>query len=236
MKYPESIDVRGEEILIKYLSSKGLNSSVRINNGVVQVRISRFLLGKSRDKTVENFLSWAKKKFQESSKRDFVNPVYKDGSRICTHNKIYELRVQFESRKRSSSILQDDYLIEVRLDDTKRGEVKNFVDKIIIKDQTSYLRNVVNELNSLYFKEEIENVRFKRVSSRFGSCSSKRNINIAYRLLFAPREVFRYVCVHELAHLKEFNHSRNFWSLVGEACPEYMEHEKWLKTNGFLLG
>ena len=74
------------------------------------------------------------------------------------------------------------------------------------------------------------------MNHRFGSCSSKRNINIAYRLLFAPREVFRYVCLHELAHLKEMNHSKRFWSLVAGAMPDYKGHEKWLRDSGFMLG
>ncbi len=115
-------------------------------------------------------------------------------------------------------------------------QIKALTEKIIMKDQTPYLIEVINELNQMYFQEKYNNVKFKRTSSRFGSCSSKRNINIAYRLLFAPREIFRYVCVHELAHLKEMNHSKRFWSIVEVAMPEYKNCEKWLKKNGMMLG
>jgi len=50
-------------------------------------------------------------------------------------------------------------------------------------------------------------------------------------LLFAPDEVIDYVCIHELAHLKERNHSPEFWKLVEGALPDYREKEKWLKEN-----
>jgi predicted metal-dependent hydrolase len=49
--------------------------------------------------------------------------------------------------------------------------------------------------------------------------------------LFAPKDVFDYICIHELAHLVEQNHSDKFWALVEKAMPDYMEKEKWLKEN-----
>ena len=66
----------------------------------------------------------------------------------------------------------------------------------------------------------------------WGSCSEKGNINISTRLLFAPEDVLEYVCIHELAHLIEQNHSEKFWQLVKNAMPNYQEKRKWLKENG----
>ena len=141
------------------------------------------------------------------------------------------------NKSRCRSVLKDGGEIELFLPVEKDiCVVQDMVEKLIIKDQTNYLENVIDELNQLHFQENYGHVRFKRISSRFGSCSNKGNINIAFRLLFAPKEVFRYVCVHELAHLKEFNHSKRFWNIVREAMPNYKDSEKWLKNNGFLLG
>ncbi len=75
-------------------------------------------------------------------------------------------------------------------------------------------------------------VRITSARTRWGSCSSKKNLNFTYRLALAPPEVRDYVIVHELCHLREMNHSKRFWSEVYSIMPNYKEHEKWLKQNG----
>ena len=222
---------------VNYKKVNGLSSSVRINKGRVQVSLSKFLIGRRRDKTIDKFLKWAEKRLSKVSDNTLIKPVYKDGGKITTHNKVYELNVFYHNKERCRSVLKDGGVIELFLSiNTRNDKLQELVEKIIIKDQTEYLKNVIDELNQLYFQESYGHVRFKRISSRFGSCSSKRNLNIAFRLLFVPKQVFRYVCIHELAHLKEFNHSKNFWQLVEDAMPAYKESEKWLRENGFLLG
>lgn len=75
-------------------------------------------------------------------------------------------------------------------------------------------------------------VRVKDLRSLWGSCSARGNLNFNWRLLLAPPEVLDYVVVHELAHLMERSHSRRFWALVSEHCPEQRERRRWLKENG----
>jgi predicted metal-dependent hydrolase len=71
--------------------------------------------------------------------------------------------------------------------------------------------------------------------TRWGSCSSKQNINLNYKLLFFPKEVVRYVFIHELCHTKEMNHSKHFWSLVQQFDPNYRQHRLTLKDSGVFL-
>ncbi len=66
--------------------------------------------------------------------------------------------------------------------------------------------------------------------TRFGSCSSKGNISYSYRLMLCPDEAIDYVVVHELAHLKEMNHSKRFYALIENVLPDYKERLKLLKT------
>ena len=68
--------------------------------------------------------------------------------------------------------------------------------------------------------------------TRWGSCSSKGNLNFNCLLMLCPPEVLDYVVVHELCHLKEMNHSKRFWELVAQFCPEYEKYKKWLKERG----
>ncbi len=73
------------------------------------------------------------------------------------------------------------------------------------------------------------NVTIKNTSSRWGSCSVRKNLSFSYRILFLPKELQDYLLIHELCHLKEFNHSARFWKLVGEKIPEYVHLRKELK-------
>lgn len=71
--------------------------------------------------------------------------------------------------------------------------------------------------------------------TRWGSCSSKGNLNFNCLLMLAPQEVLDYVVVHELCHRKEMNHSKAFWTEVEKVLPKYRDSVKWLKTEGNLV-
>jgi hypothetical protein len=92
----------------------------------------------------------------------------------------------------------------------------------------------VDYWNDKYFQEMINVIRFKNNQSNWGSCSSKKNLNFSTRLLFANMDAIDYVIVHELAHLKELNHSHKFWKIVADVMPNYKDQEEWLKENGHL--
>ncbi|MCH2189035.1 M48 family metallopeptidase, partial [Candidatus Gracilibacteria bacterium] len=74
-------------------------------------------------------------------------------------------------------------------------------------------------------------IRITSAKTRWGSCSSKKNLNFSYRLMMTPEFVQDYVVVHELAHLLHMNHSKKFWSQVESMYPDYKQAEKWLKEN-----
>lgn len=69
-------------------------------------------------------------------------------------------------------------------------------------------------------------------SSRWASCSSSGAMSFSWRLLLAPEPVLAYVVEHEVAHLEVMDHSKRFWKLVESRCPDYREHERWLRTYG----
>lgn len=68
--------------------------------------------------------------------------------------------------------------------------------------------------------------------TRWGSCSSKGNLNFNWRLVLAPVPVLDYVVIHELAHRREMNHSSRFWDIVGEMMPDYQIQRRWLRDHG----
>ena len=75
-------------------------------------------------------------------------------------------------------------------------------------------------------------ITIRNQRTRWGSCSSRGNLNFNCLLMLTPPEVIDYVVVHELCHRKEMNHSGRFWNEVARILPGYAEQEKWLKTHG----
>lgn len=74
------------------------------------------------------------------------------------------------------------------------------------------------------------NVSINQAKTRFGSCSSKKRLNFSCNVMRYPYEAIDYVIVHELAHIKELNHSKRFWAIVEGVLPDYKERQKLLKT------
>ena len=75
-------------------------------------------------------------------------------------------------------------------------------------------------------------ITIRNQKTRWGSCSSKGNLNFNCLLMLTPPEVIDYVVVHELCHRKEMNHSGAFWAEVEKVLSGYKEQVKWLKENG----
>ena len=78
-------------------------------------------------------------------------------------------------------------------------------------------------------------IAIREQKTRWGSCSSKGNLNFNWLLILAPPEVLDYVVVHELCHRRQMNHSQAFWKEVEKILPDYRERQKWLKDNGWRL-
>jgi predicted metal-dependent hydrolase len=78
-------------------------------------------------------------------------------------------------------------------------------------------------------------VTVRNQRSRWGSCSRRGTISLNWRLVQAPDFVRDYLVLHELAHLREMNHSRRFWREVARLCPDFTKAERWLKQHSSLL-
>lgn len=94
-------------------------------------------------------------------------------------------------------------------------------------------------LRVAYFAERL-GVEYGRITvrcqgTRWGSCSSKGNLNFNCLLMLAPSAVLDGVVAHELCHLKEMNHSKRFYAHLLSICPDYYETKKWLKEHGEAL-
>jgi predicted metal-dependent hydrolase len=82
----------------------------------------------------------------------------------------------------------------------------------------------------------VKRVVIKDLKSKWGSCSTLRNINLNWHLILLEENLIDYVVIHELMHLHEMNHSAAFWAWVGRYCPDYARMRKKLKENQWLVG
>ena len=99
-----------------------------------------------------------------------------------------------------------------------------------LKDIPERVRHFAPIIGVTYGRITIRNQK-----SRWGSCSSKGNLNFNCLLMLAPPEHRDYVVVHELCHRKEMNHSKRFWSEVSSILPDYRKSIKWFDDNGGAL-
>ena len=92
-----------------------------------------------------------------------------------------------------------------------------------------FVENRISYFNKFY-NFEINRVAIKNTKSRWGSCSSKGNLNFNYKIIYLKPELADYLIVHELCHLGEFNHSKRFADLVSKTIPNYDKVNKELRS------
>lgn len=80
-----------------------------------------------------------------------------------------------------------------------------------------------------YYNLQYNKVAIRAQSTRWGSCSANKNLNFNYKVALLPPSLLDYIVVHELCHLRQFNHSKAFWGLVSETIPDFKERVGELK-------
>lgn len=110
-----------------------------------------------------------------------------------------------------------------------REEIETLADQAmkVIPERVAYY---AKKIGVTYGRITIRNQK-----TRWGSCSSKGNLNFNCLLMLTPPEVIDSVVVHELCHRKEMNHSAKFYEEIYRVCPEYDKWNRWLKENGPLI-
>ncbi|MCX7747613.1 MAG: M48 family metallopeptidase [Clostridia bacterium] len=193
------------------------------------------------DEIIQRKASWISKKLFEISRiekmpklKDFTN-----GSLLPLWGISHTLKV-FQSNTASYTpiFLQENSIVITLPSDLSEEERTNRIKLELwdfYKNQTAqYIKKNI-EFFSRKLGVKPAKVLIKGQKKRWGSCSSKGNININWKIIMAPPHIIDYLLVHELAHLKEMNHSKSFWKLVESVLPDFKERSKWLKTHGAYL-
>lgn len=120
----------------------------------------------------------------------------------------------------------DDQNLQLLISDRQPTQyLKNFVIAYAKDHLPLYLEEISQESNLNFAKCAI-----RQPKTRWGSCTSKHDIMLNSGLVLFPKHIARYVCVHELAHTKYFDHSPHFWAEVAKHDQHYLQHRKILKN------
>lgn len=120
------------------------------------------------------------------------------------------------------ALLADHRRLERALRDSLRHEA--------LLDARRYLAEEAGRLGVIFRGPRIADQK-----SLWGSCAARGTISLSWRLVLAPPEVFRYVVIHELCHIRQHDHSDAFWALVARQMPDYEQHYRWLRDQGARL-
>ena len=155
-----------------------------------------------------------------------------EGSAVAVEGEMKTLRLH---QGRTRAEVQDGEL-HLWLNDPKDGEaVRAALKSTLAALALERIRQRISVFQPV-IGGEFGRVAVRDQRSRWGSCSSKHNLNFNWKLIMAPPQVLDYVVIHELCHLHEFNHSARFWRLVEGVMPDYEVWKKWLKNHGGELG
>ncbi len=211
-----------------------LSRNIRINishDGEVIVTCPKYIPERFAHAFVEEKKDWILSRVKcQRSNVNFVNLTH--GSEIPYLGeklKLYIIEKPIQNAK--ATVSSNDLLLKVP---TGKSQDQKLIKNTIIKEFKKKFREIVTESVEEYNK--FYNFQYNRIAikdnrSNWGSCSTKRNLNFNWKLILAPLEILDYVVIHELCHLKEHNHSENFWGLVSQKIPDYKKKRKWLKEN-----
>ena len=165
----------------------------------------------------------------EARKQNYVPPIeWIDGELLLLHGNLIELKI-LPSNKNKQPELSNNVLSITSPQANNHEAVSRKVTQWYKKQA---MPDFARRLEILAAKLGVSTppLMLSNAQSRWGSCSSRGDVRLNWRLLQAPPHIINYVICHELAHLKEMNHSARFWAIVEQLFPDYKRAEKELKA------
>ena len=209
-------------------------------NGVIELRTA---IGARRAELMD-FLQahreWLLRSLQRVRERKRLHPLktLRDGEELLFLGRPHTLRLQAAAVRSARVLLAPDTLL---LQVPQRQWSEKFLLEECPQFWPAVWRFYEESAHRLlpdrvrYYAEKMqqypESVKIRGYKTRWGSCSYGGHISFNWRLLFAPLEIVDYIVVHELAHLRHYNHSPRFWQLVQSQMPNCRAQRQWLREH-----
>ena len=154
--------------------------------------------------------------------------AFRDGARVSVQGADYVIRHRPQGR---GGVWRDNGEINVA------GDVRHVGRRVVDWLKRLARVEIANKVRAAAARlgVAVKRITLRDTATRWGSCSADGALAFSWRLILAPVQVLDYVVAHEVAHLKEMNHGRKFWTVVGLLHPAPGRARAWLRTNGTAL-
>lgn len=228
-----------EYTIKKHKSAKNLKIKIDAKGTVVVVcppYIPKFIVNQFVKKNQDWILNHTK---NISYKPKFNTPEF-----VYIFGKKYYKKLDFSLTKKIGMYTRGENLVfnptsqpKIETDNDRKQWDKKFQKKLEDFLKNTATHYIIARTHQIAQKMELKfnKLSLRKQKTRWGSCSSQKNLNFNWQLVYFDPKIIDYVIIHELSHLVHMNHSKNFWNLVAKYDPEYKKHVGWLKRNGLHL-
>ncbi|MCP8323891.1 MAG: M48 family metallopeptidase [Candidatus Methylarchaceae archaeon HK02M2] len=164
---------------------------------------------------------WIERKYQELSERKQIFDV--GGNKVLYKGKYHDLEV-ITSEKATIKMDKEKIILSTPDDMDHKTLLKNWMKR----KTKSYLKRKIPTYADK-FGIEINDFKVRNMK-KWGTCNRKGELTFSSQLIALPEELVEYIILHEISHLSEFNHSKNFRCKLASLCPDYIEREMMLKN------
>ena len=258
----QKIQVGNTQINIKLIKQYRSSISAQfISPNTIQIKAPKFITETQIQNFLKTHTRWIKKHISlYENEPKLLKLGYKPKYYILFLGSFYKINIIDENKALSqtsksikhivltrqiSQNIASDLIYKIKMKQITNKDQNDQLRKTIIKFLKNQAKNLLitkthdfyTQLKNLaklhdFSYKQLKNIRITSAKTRWGSCSTKGTISFSYKLVAAPEPTINYVIAHEIAHLVHMNHSKNFWQLVEQLCPNYKQHQKWLKTTG----
>ena len=207
-------------------------SSIIISNGIVKIVVPDQISDFTIKELINKRMSWIKKKLQdESNIKPVIVKEYVDDENFTYLGNNYKLK-SFVGNVSFVKVSSD--YINVSLPKKSKENIKGLLERWYKEKAIEILTEKTNRYAKIIGVSPTT-ISVGDFKSKWGSCSIEGKISYNWKIIIAPSRVLEYIVIHELCHMLEHNHSKEYWRHVNTYCNDFKEYRKWLKLNGRVL-
>jgi predicted metal-dependent hydrolase len=215
-------------------SNRARVARINVSPDGVEVVVPRRFPEREVEPFVRQKSAWIERTLRRfaESEQEFPPPLVADGGGLPYLGERLTLRVRCERGRRRPHVrlAGDELHATLATDDSLRDALERWYRRRAAAEVAPRLDAACARAGVSYERLSIRGQR-----TRWASCSSSGTMSFNWRLLLAPAKILDYVIEHEVAHLEVHDHSDRFWGLLASRCPDWREHEAWLRRHGHSL-
>ena len=207
------------------------SARIKVEEGIIIVVVPRLLSQERIKKLLDDKKLWIKQKIALHPQAKVIHEKqYVSGEAFSYLGRNYRLKVA-EGELTPIKLVQGRLAISVPKGSSQSKLVKYALTSWLRTRAELKLREKLIRYSPIV-GVETNGYKVKSFQSRWGSCTPRGRVDFNWKIIMAPNRVVDYVVVHELCHLKQHDHSPQFWKLVESIMPDYLESKEWLRVNG----